>query len=226
MLKEDKYFQTLSNKELWQRYCGFLDLPIDEFMEIQKHLLIEQIDLVADSLLGKKIMGGNKLRSVEEFRHAVPLTTYKDYEPYLSERQEDALVEKPYFWSHTSGRGGEFKWIPYTRHAFERIPRYTLAAGILASADAKGQINLVPGMRLLLNVASRPYITGCLFHYFAQYFSFQSIPPLEQAEKMEFQERMLTFVPQYLLRNHLIDFGFVHRIRIQTDIHIYLDLLV
>jgi len=36
MLSEDKYFRDLTDSELWQRYCGFLDLSIDEFMELQK----------------------------------------------------------------------------------------------------------------------------------------------------------------------------------------------
>ena len=85
MLSEDKYFRDLTEAKLWQRYCGFLDLSIDEFMDIQEELLMDQIDRVADSVLGKKIMGKRKPKSVEEFRRMVPLTTYDDYEPYLSE---------------------------------------------------------------------------------------------------------------------------------------------
>ena len=112
MLSEDKYFKTLSDDELWQRYCGFLELSPDEFMKTQKQLLLEEIDLVAETTLGKKIMGGRKPKSIDEFRQIVPLTTYDDYEPYLGQKQEDALAEKPYFWCHSSGRGGRFKWIP------------------------------------------------------------------------------------------------------------------
>ena len=52
MLREDKYFQNLSEEELWQRYCGFLDLSVNEFMEIQEDLLMKEIDLVADRSLG------------------------------------------------------------------------------------------------------------------------------------------------------------------------------
>ena len=120
MLSEDKYFQTLTEAELWQRYCGFLDLSIDEFMAIQKELLMDEIERVADSLLGKKIMGNQKPKSVEEFRQMVPLTTYDDYEPYLSEQNEDVLAEKPLFWTHSAGRGGYFKWIPYSADALKK----------------------------------------------------------------------------------------------------------
>ena len=114
MLTEDKYFRTLTKDELWQRYCGFLDLSIDEFVEIQKELLMDQIEMVADSTLGRKIMGNHKPKSVEEFRRMVPLTTYDDYEPYLSEQQDSALAVKPYMWCHTTGRGGSFSWIPHS----------------------------------------------------------------------------------------------------------------
>jgi len=135
MLREDKYFQTLNEQELWHRYCGFFDLSINEFMEIQEHLLMNQIGLVADSVLGKKIMGGRKPGSVEEFRCLVPLTTYEDYEPYLSERQEDALAVKPLFWCHSAGRGGEFKWLPYTSEAAEVAGRVFVGYIILATAQ-------------------------------------------------------------------------------------------
>jgi len=106
MLSEDKFFQTDDKQTIWQRYCGFLDLSLDEFMRIQELLLLEEIELVADSPLGRRIMNNKQPTSVAEFRRIVPLTTYKDYAPYIGDRQEDALAEKPYLWGHTSGRGG------------------------------------------------------------------------------------------------------------------------
>ena len=191
MLQEDKYFQTLSKEELWQRYCGFLDLSIDEFMEIQEHLLMEQIDLVADSPLGKKIMNNQKPKTVEEFRRVVPLTTYDDYEPYLSQQREDVLADKPVFWCHSAGRGGYFKWVPYTSRAAEKTVRRFVAVLILACAQRKGDIALEPGERMLLHMAPRPYVSGAGMHYVVtQGFSLHTIPPLEEAEKMEFPERI------------------------------------
>ena len=38
--------------EVWRKYCGFLDLSLEEFMEIQERLLMEQIDLLSKSELG------------------------------------------------------------------------------------------------------------------------------------------------------------------------------
>ncbi len=39
--------------ELWQLCCGFLDLNIDQFMGIQKRLLLEQIELLNNSRIGR-----------------------------------------------------------------------------------------------------------------------------------------------------------------------------
>ena len=190
MLSEDKYFHNLTKDELWQRYCGFLDLSIDEFMDIQKELLMDEVEQVADSILGKKIMGNQKPKSVEEFRRIVPLTTYDDYEPYLSEQQEDALAVKPIMWCHSSGTGGRFKWIPHSPEIVEKAIRSYLACCILASCSKRGQINIAPGLRFLTVFAPPPYLSGTIILNFVQRFSSRLIPPIEDAETMEFRERI------------------------------------
>jgi len=190
MLREDKYFYTLTEKKLWQRYCGFLALSVDEFLEIQEDLLMQEIDLVADSALGKRIMGGRKPRSVEEFRRLVPLTTYEDYEPYLSERQEDALAVKPLAWCHSSGRGGKFKWIPYTSEALEVAGRLFVTYMILATANRRGEVRIKPGERVIINLPPRPYCSGTFCYHASQALSLRLIPPLEEGERMEFRERI------------------------------------
>jgi hypothetical protein len=190
MLQEDEYFRSLSEEELWERYCGFFDLSLDEFMQIQEDLLMEEIDLVADSVLGKKIMGGSKPISVEEFRRLVPLTTYEDYEPYLSEQRDDALAVEPLYWCHSAGRGGAFKWIPHTSQAVEQFSRLYVGCLVLGTATRKGEVRVKPGERLLLTVAPRPYASGFTFHHFSQTFSFQTIPPPEEVEDADFQEKI------------------------------------
>ena len=190
MLPEDKYFQTLTEDELWQRYCGFLDLSVDEFMDIQKELLMDEIERVADSVLGKKIMGNRTPGSVEEFRKIVPLTTYEDYEPYLSEKQEDALATKPHVWCHSAGRGGRFKWFPINSEFLQKSTRNFIASCILASASKKGQVNIRPGFRFLGCLPPPPYTSGSSFQFITEHFSCRSMPPLEMAKDVEFQERM------------------------------------
>ena len=145
MLPEDVFFKTLTNEELWKRYCGFLDLSIEEFMQIQRALLSEQLALVDGSVLGRKILGPRPPRTIEEFRATVPFTTYDDYEPYLSEKREDALAQKPGAWCHSSGRGGKFKWIPHSERLMEKTARDSIAVFLLGAASRRGEIALAPG---------------------------------------------------------------------------------
>ncbi len=188
MLPEDKYFQSRDDAAIWQRYCGFLDLSVDEFMEIQEGLLMEQIDLVAGTPLARRIMGGRKPRSLQEFRNTVPLTTYDDYQTYLGDQGDDALQEKPYFWVHTSGRGGNFKWIPYTQAAFSVFARYVIGGLILGSASRQGEVNFRPGTRILFTMAPRPYASGSLFYYLSEYVTLRTIPSMKEVETLEFQD--------------------------------------
>jgi len=63
-------------EEIWQMCCGFLDLDIEQFMAIQNRLLLEQIELLNNSKIGRKIFKGTVPQDVNEFRKRVPLTTY------------------------------------------------------------------------------------------------------------------------------------------------------
>src|SRR4030042_1892499 len=108
MLKAIDLMRQGRNEELWKLCCGFLSLNLDEFMEIQKNLLLHQLELLNDSPLGKKIMRGARPKTVEEFRHLVPLTTYENYCPELLEKKEDILPARPEMWAHSSGRSGDY----------------------------------------------------------------------------------------------------------------------
>lgn len=109
MLPKDKIFHSNDREAIWGRFCGFLDLSVEESMEIQERLLHEEIELTADTPPGKRILGRTKPESLAEFRETVPLTAYKDYAPYIGDCQEYALFDKPFYWAHTSGAGGSFK---------------------------------------------------------------------------------------------------------------------
>jgi hypothetical protein len=70
--------------------CGFLKLDIDEFMDIQKRLLLQQIELLRDSPLGQKVLRGARPETIENSA-AGPADPYKDYCPDLLEKREDGL---------------------------------------------------------------------------------------------------------------------------------------
>ena len=57
-----------SNSDIWQEYCGFLDLSMDEYMHIQYRLLNEQIELLSKCGLGQRFLKGNFPKNAEEFR--------------------------------------------------------------------------------------------------------------------------------------------------------------
>jgi hypothetical protein len=190
MRPEDQYFDKLSQEELWKRYCGFLDLSVQDFMEIQEGLLLDQIDRVWPSTLGRKIMGNKKPLSVDEFRRNIPLTTYDDYVPYLRDRDEMALAFKPSLWCHSSGGRGEFKWIPHSADFLERSNKACMSIITMASTSERGVVPHGPGFRFLIVVPPAPYSSGALIESLSQYITFQAIPPRETAETLPFQQRV------------------------------------
>jgi hypothetical protein len=201
--------------ELWQMCCGFLDINIEQFMSIQKRLLLEQIELLNNSAIGKKIFKGTMPQNVEEFRRRAPLTTYKDYCPELSEKREDALPVKPLYWQHTSGRSVEYpfkwesiKWMPIT-------PGFSRELGILAAAytmfatcskkhDTSG---IKHGLKFIYAVAPRPYTSGTLAYIAAKELGGVSLPELELAEKMSFEERIAASIKLAANRGFDLFFG-------------------
>lgn len=189
MIDRDAVFISGNRKLIWQKYCGFLDLSLRQFMEVQEDLLSQQLEQVSGSPLGKLIMKGQG-PTPAEFRSVVPLTTYEDYKPYLSERNEDVLAEKPFCWMRTSGRGGEPKWIPWTWRGYQVVLNHVMTILLLASAKTKGDVNIRPDMRVIANMPPRPYTVGHLAFGAVQRFSLQAIPPLELAERMDFHERI------------------------------------
>ena len=78
-------------REIWDEYCNFLDLSIDEYMTIQRRLMQEQIQLWSPSGIGRKFLDRTP-ESIEDFRNAMPLTTYEDYADILLGKKEDMML--------------------------------------------------------------------------------------------------------------------------------------
>lgn len=191
MITEAELFQQGKYEELWQRCCGFIDLGIDDFMRIQRRLLLEQINLLSKCKLGQEIMGGIVPASLEEFRNSVPLTTYADYAPYFLKRRMDVTPKKPILWQCTSGKSGEYPylWAPVTAQQLYELEPYMFALFILSSCNKKGEINLRGGDRCFYGMAPPPYATGTMTRVFP-YELFNSLPSIEESETMTFEERL------------------------------------
>jgi hypothetical protein len=177
--------------EIWGKYCGFIDLSLEEFMGIQERLLMEQIQLFGRCELGRKVMGRKVPTSMEEFRNVVPLTTYEDYLPYLLEKREDVLPEKPLYWIRTSGRSGEYpcKWVPLTERAFQDSGIRVIMAALIFATSSRREFALEEHDKFLYGMAPPPYGTGMMPYGLIKEFPFDFIPPIKQAEKLSFQER-------------------------------------
>ena len=179
------------NEELWQLCCGFLDLTLEQFMAIQHQLLLEQIELLKRSKLGRKVMRGAMPTSVAEFRQQVPLTRYVDYCPELLEKKEDCLPIKPAAWAHTSGKSGEypFKWVPISPKTWEEMSSLLYAAYIFATCRKKGDLSVRPS-KFLYATAPAPYTTGVLAYKCEEDLGFQYFPSPAESENMSFIERL------------------------------------
>ncbi len=179
-------------EELWQMCCGFIDLSTEQFMAIQERLLLEQLKLVSKSTLCSRIMQGARPKTVKEFRNSVPLTTYLDYCPELLERREDVLPAKPVLWQHSSGRTGEYgcKWIPLTERYCTHLARILLGIAILSGCKDRTATKLTERPKMVYAVAPRPYTSGTLVYILNQEFPIDSMPPLERAETMSFEDRV------------------------------------
>ena len=193
MPKAIELLQQGRNEELWQMCCGFLSLNLEQFMTIQKRLLLEQLGLLNRCALGKKIMRGAKPETVEEFREQVPLTTYTDYCPELEEKREGVLPAKPALWVHTSGRSGEYscKWVPMTQAYSREMSILMYGIGNLSNCKGWGDTSDIPERpKLVYSVAPRPYVSGAMASMLEQQTPVDYLPALEEAEALSFEERV------------------------------------
>ncbi|MDD4793789.1 MAG: GH3 auxin-responsive promoter family protein [Dehalococcoidales bacterium] len=183
-------FKQGRHEELWQRCCGFIDLSIEEFSQIQKRLLLEQIELFKKCEMGKKLFNGERPETIEEFRSLVPLTTYADYAPHLLRRRKEGLPRKPILWQCTSGKSGEstFRWVPVTSRQLEEIEPLIFALIFFSSCRKRGEVRFKEGDNVFYGMAPPPYATGTMTRVLPHEI-FNFLPPVELSETVSFEER-------------------------------------
>ncbi|MBN2463611.1 MAG: GH3 auxin-responsive promoter family protein [Dehalococcoidia bacterium] len=179
-------------EELWQMCCGFIDLSLEQFMSIQKRLLLEQIELLKNCELGRKVMRGTMPETVEEFREQVPLTTYHDYCPELLEKREEVLPAKPARWVRTSGHSDEYsaKWVPISEGFWSE---YVIVGGtiaLLAFCRGRGDVSrLKEHMKVLFALGPPDYASGASGEIFQEALGIQFLPSNIEGG-MSFQEKI------------------------------------
>lgn len=172
----------------FRKYSGFFHLSLKEWQALQDGLLTEQFELVGCSMWAEPFRRYGPLRSIGELRATAPLTTYEQYAPYLREAKQ--ALATAHQWAYTSGPGGTDKWVPYTQPALEQVAGSVMAAFILGAAKGEGEVAVHPGDKVIYNVAPPPYLTGLIARLLQERFHLRSVPPLEEAESMEFRPRL------------------------------------
>ena len=178
--------------KVWSKYCGYLDLSMKDYMQIQERLLFEQFDLLKDCAIGKKFFGSKPPKSIQEFREKVPLTTYEDYVEFLLEKDEGSLPKAHYRWARTSGKSGKYpcKWVPLTDRMYEKFGEVAVTAMLMSSCAYKGDVTIEPDDVILMSTAPLPYTSGYVSHSTEDLLDIRFVPPLEEAEKMDFADRI------------------------------------
>ncbi len=192
MINREAIFESRDPDKIWKRFCGYFDLTVDEFMDVQRHLLEEQLEVMADSALWKHLLNGKKPKTMEEFLEIAPITTYwSHYADWIGEEGKDkCLSVKPLRWAHTSGRGGRFKWIPWTKTALEKYADATMTYVILGCADRKGEMKVSDNFRFLALMAPSPYISGITCEVVPERFGIRLMPPADASQNLDFQGRI------------------------------------
>ena len=163
MTKPIELLRQGRKRELWEMCCGFIDLRLEQFMGIQKRLLLEQIELLKSSELGRRVMGGAMPDTVEEFREQVPLTAYGDYLPELVEKREDLLPTRVARWVRTSGHTGEYdvKWIPASQEFLDEYEKIATGVFLFTLCNERGDTSRVrEHLKVLYTVGPPEYGSG------------------------------------------------------------------
>jgi hypothetical protein len=189
-------------QELWQMCCGFIDLSLEQFMTIQKRLLLEQIELLKDSELGRRVMRGAMPETVEEFREQVPFTTYGDYLPELLEKREDVLPAKIARWVRTSGHTGEYdiKWVPMSEGFVCEYQKAAIGVGLIGLCNDRGDTSKVKEhLKMLYMVGPPEYASGLGIDLTRQALNYDLLPS-NVHQLISFQEKIQAGFKEALYR--------------------------
>lgn len=183
--------QKQQYQEIWNQYCGFLDLNMEEYMNIQKRLMEEQISLWSSSSIGKTILKGKIPGNIEEFREMVPLTNYEDYADILLRKDGESLPGNPVIWIQTTWEGGKhpIKVAPYTRSMLDTFRNNVVACLLLATSQEKGKFSYEEGDKMLYGLAPLPYATGLLPLLLGEETDIRFLPEVKEAVNMSFSQR-------------------------------------
>ncbi len=186
---QDK-LKSVPREKIWAEYCGFLELDIEQYMSIQRRLMLEQLSLWKNCSLGKHMLQGAVPDSADTFRSTFPLTTYTDYADTLLMRRDEMLPDVPTIWIQTTWEGGRHpvKLAPYTPGMLNTFKHNIMTCMILATSSGYGKFDISAGNTFLYGLAPLPYATGLLPRVICDEVDIEFLPSVKEAEKMSFSE--------------------------------------
>lgn len=190
-MKFEEKLKKLGKKEIFDEYCSFMDLSIEEYMRIQKSLLKEQVDVWQESKLAKKIIGDKRIESLDDFKTIIPLTTYEDYADILLKRDDDYLPMRTSLWIETTWEGGmhPVKVAPYSQGMIQTMFTNMCACMLIATGKKRYDFDVKASYHMLYGLAPLPYATGLIPLGLDDQIGVELLPDAKIAQTMSFSER-------------------------------------
>ena len=179
-----------NKKVLWDKYCGFLELDINDFMNIQNTMLLEQIDLLNNCELGNKLFNGT-INSIEDFRNNVNITSYDDYADILLKKENNPLPMDSEIWIQTTWEGGlkPIKVAPYSRAMLDVFRDNIVSCLLLSSSTKRYDYKFKYNDKMLYGLAPLPFLTGLVPYSLSECSDVKILPPVDKATNMSFSKR-------------------------------------
>lgn len=190
-MKFEEKLKTRGRKEVFDEYCSFLDLSMDEYMRIQNSLLKEQIQLWQRSDLAKHIIHDKKIESIHDFKKYIPLTTYDDYADVLLKKDDKYLPSKTSLWIETTWEGGKHpvKVAPYSKGMIDTFFSNMCACMLIATGKQRYDFDVKKTYHMLYGLAPLPYATGLVTIGLDNQIGVQLLPDAKSANALSFSER-------------------------------------
>lgn len=191
-MRLDDKLKKLGHEQLWQEYCGFVDMSLSEYMYTQRRLMEEQLTMWCNSGLGRQMLRGAQPRSIEELRAMLPLTSYADYADVLLPKRSEMLCDEPSIWIQTTWEGGlrPIKLAPYTRGMLDTYRHNLMASMIMATAKRRGEFTFKGDERILYGGAPLPYLTGLIPSLFDEDVKCTWLPDSNAHSDLSFSQRI------------------------------------
>ncbi|MEM3744953.1 MAG: GH3 auxin-responsive promoter family protein [Candidatus Bathyarchaeia archaeon] len=199
----------MNEKEIWDKYCSFLEKPFSEQIAYSEKIIEENFEKWKKTKTAQYLVNKYNVK-IEKFEDT-PLTTYGDY-PALQEfasRIERIIARKPRrgerlfdyysgiftelkpivdgwmidnfgFAAKTSGTTGEPKWIAHSITNLKIFEENLLTVAALTCSESWGETKIREGERGLQLAAPLPYLSGWSVLLSSKHFNM--IPPPEVIE--------------------------------------------